>query len=115
MAMLIVGGGLAALFSGGATVSVLPRRTALVAIGLLLITGSNNFIQRLNVGVPQGYHMWFGIKFLLALHILSMVFLVSNEKYTPEKRARLLKGVGASTIAVVLISVYLNFLVTGAR
>jgi hypothetical protein len=113
MAMLLVGGGLAALFSGGATISVLPRRSALIGIVLLLVTGVNNLIMRMGTGVPKGYHMWFGIKFLLALHILSMTFIVTGPQHTPEKRARLLKGVGVSAIAVVLISVYLNYLVTG--
>ncbi len=115
MAMLLAGGGLAALFSGGATISVLPRRSAIIGIALLIITGANNFISRMGTGVPKGYHMWFGIKFLLALHILAMTVIVSGPQHTPEKRARLLKGVGASAIAVVLISVYLNFLVTGAH
>ena len=115
MAILVAGGGLAALMSGGVTVSVLPRRTALIGIILLIVTGANNFIQRLDAGVPKGYHMWFGIKFLLALHILTMVYIVSGPQHTPEKRARLLKGVGISAIAVVLISVYLNYLVTGTR
>jgi hypothetical protein len=115
MAMLLAGSGLAALFSGGATVSVLPRRSAFIAIALLVITGANNFIARIGTGVPKGYHMWFGIKFLLALHILSMAIIVSGPQHTPEKRARLLKGVGASAIAVVLISVYLNYLVTGVH
>ena len=115
MAMLIAGGGLAALFSGGATISILPRRSALVGIILLIVTGTNNFVQRLGTGVPKGYHMWFGIKFLLALHILTMTFIVSGPNHTPEKRARLLKGVGISAIAVVLISVYLNYLVTGSH
>ncbi len=113
MAMLLAGGGLAALFSGGATISVLPRRSAIIGITLLLITGANNFIARMGTGVPKGWHMWFGIKFLLALHILAITFVVSGPNQTQEKRARLLKGVGASAIAVVLISVYLNYLVAG--
>jgi len=115
MAMLLAGGGLAALLSNGVTAPALPRQTAIIGIVLLLTTGVNNFIARLGTGVPKGYHMWFGIKFLLALHILTMVFLVSGPNQTPEKRARLLKGVGVSAIAVVLISVYLNYLVTGAH
>ena len=115
MAMLIAGGGLAALFSGGATISVLPRRSAMIGIVLLTLTGINNFTVRLGTGVPKGYHMWFGIKFLLALHILTMTFILSGPNHTPEKRARLLKGVGISAIAVVLISVYLNYLVTGSH
>ena len=115
MAMLIAGGGLAALFSGGTTISVLPRRSAMIGIVLLTLTGINNFTARLGTGFPKGYHMWFGIKFLLALHILTMTFIVSGPNHTPEKRARLLKGVGISAIAVVLISVYLNYLVTGAH
>lgn len=115
MAMLLAGGGLAALLSNGVTAPALPRQTAIIGIVLLITTGVNNFIARLGTGVPKGYHMWFGIKFLLALHILTMVFLVSSPNQTPEKRARLLKGVGVSAIAVVLISVYLNYLVTGAH
>ena len=115
MAMLIAGGGLAALFSGGATISVLPRRSAMIGIVILTLTGINNFTARLATGFPKGYHMWFGIKVLLALHILTITFIVSGPNHTPEKRARLLKGVGISAIAVVLISVYLNYLVTGAR
>ena len=115
MAMLVAGGGLAALFSGGATISVLPRRAAMLGIVLVTVTGANNFLTRLSSGVPKGYHMWFGIKFLLVLHILTMVFLVTGPHQTPEKRARLLKGVGISAMAVVMISVYLNYLVTGAH
>lgn len=113
MAMLLAGGGLAALFSGGATVSVLPRQSAIIGTVLLLVTGVNNLVARMGTGVPKGWHMWFGIKFLLALHILAITFVVSSPKQSQEKRARLLKGVGASAIAVVLISVYLNYLVTG--
>ena len=115
MAMLVAGGGLAALFSDGAPVPALPRRSALIGIVLLIVTGANNFLTRLGTGVPKGYHMWFGIKFLLALHILSMAFIVTGPNLAPEKRARLLKGAGISAVAVVLISVYLNYLVTGAH
>ena len=113
MAMLLAGGGLAALFSGGSTISVLPRQSAIIGIMLLLITGINNFIARMGTGVPTGWHMWFGIKFLLALHILAITFVVSGPNQTQEKRARLLKGVGLSAMAVVMISVYLNYLVAG--
>ncbi|MBY0503802.1 MAG: hypothetical protein K2X03_07825 [Bryobacteraceae bacterium] len=112
MAMLLAGGALAVLFSGGTTSPALPRQTAVIGIILLLTTGINNFISRLGTGVPKGYHMWFGIKFLLALHVVTMIYLVSGGKLSDEKRIRLLKGAGASVIAVVLISVYLNFLAT---
>lgn len=88
----------------------LPQRIVILYSVLLLTTGLQNFVARTGAGVPKGWHMWFGIKVLLALHIIAVNFLASREGTAPEKQARLLKGAFFSGLLLILIAGYLGFL-----
>ena len=59
-------------------VGPLARNTMLILVALSLGSGFWNFFARLQEGVAKGYHMWFGVKFLLALHILSMAVIAAG-------------------------------------
>jgi hypothetical protein len=72
------------------------------AIGGILVSGSYNFLSK--PVYPPHYHMWFGIKILLALHVFAAVILYRKEKL------RSLTGVVISGAAIVAISAYLRWL-----
>lgn len=72
------------------------------AIGGILASGLYNFVSK--PAYPPHYHMWFGIKVLLALHIFAAVILYRKEKL------RTLTGVVISGGLVVTISAYLRWL-----
>jgi len=74
----------------------------------VLLAGLYNFMTK--GGYPPGYHMWFGIKFLLALHLLAVSSIVGRPSTPVEKRARLLTGAMYSGLAIVAISAYLRWL-----
>ncbi|MBY0373732.1 MAG: hypothetical protein K2Q23_07035 [Bryobacteraceae bacterium] len=88
----------------------LPKNIALIYSILVLSTGVQNFAARMTAGVPKGWHMWAGIKILLALHIIAVNILASRDGVTQEKQTRLLKGVFFSGIAIILIAGYLGYL-----
>jgi hypothetical protein len=54
--------------------------------------------------------MVFGIKFLLALHVLAVGWMATRASVSEEKRLRWLTGILASGLAVTLISAYLRWL-----
>lgn len=109
--IFIVGGALGAAFLTSPPMQSLNRN--FVLLGTLAIVGSGltNLMLKMST-LPKGYHMWFGIKFLLALHILTMVFLMTKPDATQDKRRKW--GVLAliPTVIVVGISGYLRYLST---
>ena len=60
--------------------------------------------------MPKEYHMLFGIKFLLFLHIAAVSILLVKPNTTPEKRARMLTGLVVSGLSVILVSAALRAL-----
>lgn len=89
------------------------RPLALATVVLVLLTGLYNFYRILQGGVAPGYHMAFGIKFLLALHVLSMLFVLSKPPGDPKrdaKRSRLALGALISAVIIVGIGAYLRTL-----
>lgn len=74
----------------------------------LIVSGIYNLVTKVNL--PPGYHMWFGIKMLLALHVIAVSFLLSSGSVTPERRRRMTTGVVISGGLIVLLSAYLRFL-----
>jgi len=78
------------------------------AVFMLVVSGLYNLVTKANI--PTGYHMWFGIKMLFALHIIVVSFLLSRASVTQEKRNRMITGVVATGIIVVILSGYLRFL-----
>lgn len=92
------------------------KNLALTAIVLLLVSGSYNFFKVVQGGVDTAYHMAFGIKFLLALHIFGMLFVLgrppSGDPARDAKRPRLLFGAMISGLLVLLLGAYLRTLHT---
>ena len=78
------------------------------AIFLLVVSGLYSLVMKANI--PPGYHMWFGIKMLLALHIIAVSFLLTSASVTQERRNRMTTGVIISGAVVVLLAAYLRFL-----
>ena len=77
-------------------------------VAALFLTGSYNLVNKLPV--PKEYHMLFGIKFLLFLHIAAVSILLVKPNTTPEKRARMLTGLVVSGLSVILVSAALRAL-----
>lgn len=73
---------------------------------LLVISGFYNFLQK--TSTPKPYHMLFGIKFLLALHVMAIALLLGRSGTTESKASRWLTGVTISGLAITLISAYLR-------
>lgn len=78
------------------------------AIGALLISGLYNFLTKSSY--PPRYHMWFGIKVLLALHVFAVALLYGTKPVEEAKRTRWLSGIVISGAAIVAISAYLRWI-----
>src|ERR1700689_1819401 len=74
---------------------------AYAAIGGILISGTYNFLSK--QAFPPHYHMWFGIKMLLVLHIFAATILYRG-------KSRALTGIVISGAIVIAISGYLRWL-----
>jgi len=71
------------------------------AIGGILISGTYNFLSK--QAYPPHYHMWFGIKILLVLHIFAATLLYRG-------KTRALTGIVISGAIVIAISGWLRWL-----
>ncbi len=71
------------------------------AIGGILISGTYNFLSKQSF--PPHYHMWFGIKILLVLHIFAATILYRG-------KTRALTGIVFSGAIVIAISGWLRWL-----
>jgi hypothetical protein len=74
---------------------------AYLAIGGILISGTYNFLSK--PSFPPHYHMWFGIKILLVLHIFAATILYRG-------KTRALTGIVISGAVIVAISAWLRWL-----
>ena len=90
------------------------RPWGLTAIVLLVLSGSYNFYRVVSAGVDTAYHMAFGMKFLLALHVFAMLFILSTppsgELAKDAKRPRLVLGAFISGLMILLLGAYLRTL-----
>ena len=77
-----------------------------ILVVTLLLTGAYNLMTK--GAVPKQYHMLFGVKFLLFLHIAMVSILLVKPNTTPEKRARMLTGLAISGASLVVISAALR-------
>ncbi len=82
------------------------RAWVAIAIGALLISGLINLMRK--TGLPPGYHMWFGIKMLLAFHVIAVSLLLGRAGVDAAKRRRWLSGIVASGLAVLAVSAWLR-------
>jgi len=82
------------------------RPVVWVLVVTLFLTGAYNLMAK--GAVPKQYHMLFGVKFLLFLHIAMVSILLVKPNTTPEKRARMLTGLAISGACLVVISAALR-------
>lgn len=81
-----------------------------VVIAVVLAFGSGIYNLLHKVSTPQGYHMWFGIKFLLALHIAAISLIMGRPGVDLAKRMRQVTGSAVTILLVIAISAYLRAL-----
>jgi uncharacterized membrane protein len=84
------------------------RPWILGAVAALLASGLYNLSTK--PAVPAGYHMVFGLKMLLALHIFAVAFLLGKPGVEETKRARWMSGIAVSGLIAVALSAYLRWL-----
>jgi len=84
------------------------RPAALVAILALAASGLYNLMTK--QAVPSSYWMWFGVKALLALHIIAVSLLLGKTGVDGDKRGRWMTGIAMSGLAIMAISAYLRTL-----
>jgi len=84
------------------------RGWIMAAVAGLLASGLYNLLQKTNP--PAGYHMVFGIKMLLALHVFAVGFLLGKPGVEEAKRTRWMTGILFSGLAVITISAYLRWM-----
>lgn len=105
--IVLIGGVVHSRF-GCAAQSEKYRGWFLGAILGVVVSGFYAFLHK--TAFPPGYHMWFGIKMLLALHIFAVVFLLAKGAGDEAKRKRWRTGVVISGFATVLIAAILRSL-----
>jgi hypothetical protein len=77
------------------------KPVAYAAIGAILISGTYNLLSK--PSTPPHYHMWFGIKILLVLHIFAATILYRG-------KPRALTGIVISGAIVIAISGWLRWI-----
>ena len=80
------------------------RPLVFTAITGLVLSGIYNYLAK--PGHSVVYHMLFGFKMLLALHVFSVAILVTAPRNP--RRARQLFGAAISGLVIILISAYLK-------
>lgn len=107
--MVMVGGVVGGAYLGLPVVAPVARSAVFSGIVAIFISGFYS-LTRLMGTAPKGWHMWFGIKFLLALHVFAMIFLLTKVDAPFEKRKRwqMLGLIGAA--GVVAAGAYLRHL-----
>lgn len=91
-----------------ARAAVQARGMMLGAVIAILGSGLYNFLTKGTY--PPGYHMAFGIKMLLVLHIFAVAFLLAKPGADEDKRHRWMSGVIFSGGVVLVISAYLRWI-----
>ena len=84
--------------------AALFRPRVILYVLLLLLSGVYNIL--VTPGHTTRYHVWLGIKLLLALHVFAAGFLATRPGNP--RRARMMAGAGLSGLIVILIANYLK-------
>ena len=82
------------------------RTWIFLAVAVLILSGLYNFFHK--AMYPAGYHAWFGVKVLLALHVIAVSILLGKTGVTFEKRKRWVTGIAVSAVLVIGISAVLK-------
>ena len=90
------------------------RPIAVTTIVVMIVSGVYNLLRVLQGDLPPGYHMALGIKFLIAVHVLGMLYIASvppsGDATRDAKRSRLLLGGAISGLVVLALGAYLRSL-----
>jgi uncharacterized membrane protein len=92
----------------GPAVAARFRGLLYTVVGAALLSGIYNYLTK--ASYPPGYHMWIGIKILLALHIFASAILYGLPRTEESKRPRLATNIIVSGLVIVLISGWLRWL-----
>ncbi len=98
--IVLLGGIFYSWFTGGMDLRFKP--VVYTAIGGILASGIYNFLSK--TAYPEHYHMWFGIKVLLALDVMAAAALYAKGKERALARAVIFGAV------IVAISGYLRWI-----
>ena len=93
---------------GGQALAPAFRPAIWFALAALIVSGLYNFFSK--ASFPPHYHMWFGIKMLLALHIIAALLLLTRPGGDEAKRARSMTGIVISGALVVAVSAWLRWI-----
>lgn len=105
--VVIVGGAIYARFFAMAGRPV-PGAAQRVLFALITLLGSGIFQLLNRMPVPAYYHMIFGVKFLLFLHVGAVTLLANRPGVDEAKRNRMFTGICISGLAAILISAFLR-------
>ncbi|MCX6596596.1 MAG: hypothetical protein NTV70_09545 [Acidobacteria bacterium] len=109
-AVVLVGAAFYIKFSGGNPPSM---RFVVTPSVLLVASGLWQMMQAVAAGVPSRWHMIFGIKFLLALHVIAVMVICALPKTNEGKRRRLAFGATVSGSVIVALAVAMTALRQG--
>lgn len=90
----------------GNRIAAALRPWMLMAVSALVASGLYNLLTKKNL--PPGYHMVFGIKMLLALHVIAVAILLGRPGVDAAKRNRWTTGIVISGMIVLALSAYLR-------
>lgn len=90
------------------TIASTYRSWVLAAVIALVASGTFNLLNK--PAIPPGYHMWFGIKILFALHVIAVSLLMGRPGVDASKRSRWAAGVAISGLITIGISACLKVL-----
>jgi hypothetical protein len=114
-AVLLVGGlvfarlGLAPVAAPDVVGRALLRNRPLMIVTILALLASGVYNATFMGGRPVAYHILFGIKLLLALHVFAAALLAARPNADPGRRIRQLTGILVSGLAVVALGVVLRY------
>lgn len=106
-AIVLIGGAIGGSLLAQPAVAPMARGAVIGGIVVMLGTGLSMMMSAMATA-PKGWHMWFGIKFLFALHVFAMLFLLTKPGVTPEKRKRWQISAIVGTALVVFAAEYLR-------
>ena len=98
--MVLLGGVFYARFVAG-ELDARFKPWAYAAIGAILISGTYNLLSK--ASLPPHYHVWFGIKVLLALHVFAATLLYRGKRNS-------LTGIVIAGALIVALSAYLRWI-----
>lgn len=92
----------------GPAVAARFRGLLYTVVGAAVLSGIYNYATK--ASYPPGYHMWIGIKILIALHIFTSAIRYGLPGTQESKRPRLAMNIVVSGLVIVLISGWLRWL-----